>query len=291
MGQTSSQPSVPSNSSQKAIPAGCPMHAQNSTPPPPPASTASSVGQCPVPHSSPKASEDTSIRPAACPLGHGGSKTSSSETAVNSSNQMPVLSQNAAPGQNMLLPTDRTLSSIPRGNDEGGGVWEYPSPQQFHNALLRKGMETKEEDVDMMVQIHNFLNERAWDEVLRWEKRFDDSGAVELARFKGRPGELSPKARFWLFAGWLLPTRFNSDPPFDRHDWIVKRRSTGEEVRYVIDYYSAPPEPDGSPCFSLDVRPALDSLGSVKARVAVATEEAWSTWKENQNARPGQGQR
>jgi len=27
-------------------------------------------------------------------------------------------------------------------------------------------------------------------------------------RFKGRPGELSPKARFFLFAGWLLPDRF-----------------------------------------------------------------------------------
>lgn len=36
------------------------------------------------------------------------------------------------------------------------------------------------------------------------------SRAVEpqLARFKGRPGELSPKARLWLFAGWLLPSRF-----------------------------------------------------------------------------------
>lgn len=31
---------------------------------------------------------------------------------------------------------------------------------------------------------------------------------VELARFKGRPGELSPKARFWLLAGWLFPSRF-----------------------------------------------------------------------------------
>ena len=61
-----------------------------------------------------------------------------------------------------------------RGNDEGGGVWEYPSPQQFHNALVRKGMETKEEDVEMMVQIHNFLNERAWDEVVRWEKRHNE---------------------------------------------------------------------------------------------------------------------
>jgi hypothetical protein len=31
---------------------------------------------------------------------------------------------------------------------------------------------------------------------------------LQLVRFKGRPGELSPKARFWLFAGWLLPERF-----------------------------------------------------------------------------------
>lgn len=34
----------------------------------------------------------------------------------------------------------------------------------------------------------------------------------QLARFMGRPGELSPKARFWLFAGWLLPTRFKYVP-------------------------------------------------------------------------------
>jgi hypothetical protein len=31
---------------------------------------------------------------------------------------------------------------------------------------------------------------------------------LQLVRFKGRPGELSPKARFWLFLGWLLPERF-----------------------------------------------------------------------------------
>lgn len=124
---------------------------------------------------------------------------------------------------------------------------------------------------------------------------------VQLARFKGRPGELSPKARFWLFAGWLLPARFkyvplslsncshtdsviaSNEPPFDRHDWIVRRR-TGEEVRYVIDYYSAPPEPDGSPVFSLDVRPALDSVGSIKQRIAAATEDVWAAFREN-NAR------
>lgn len=73
---------------------------------------------------------------------------------------------------------------------------------------------------------------------------------------------------------------FSSEPPFDRHDWIVRRPQTGEEVRYVIDYYSAPPEPDGSPVFSLDVRPALDSFGSMKQRIAVATEEVWANFRD-----------
>jgi len=70
-----------------------------------------------------------------------------------------------------------------------------------------------------------------------------------------------------LFAGWLLPSRFNTEPPFDRHDWVVRRPHTGEEVRYIIDYYSAPDLPDGSPVFSLDVRPALDSVAGIQARV------------------------
>jgi cytochrome c heme-lyase len=50
----------------------------------------------------------------------------------------------------------------------------------------------------------------------------------------------------------------------------------GEEVRYVIDYYGAPPLPDGSLVFSrLDVRPALDSFGSLSMRVRAATRPAW----------------
>jgi hypothetical protein len=68
----------------------------------------------------------------------------------------------------------------------------------------------------------------------------------------------------------------STEPPFDRHDWIVRRPSTGEEIRYVIDYYGAPPLPDGSPVFSLDVRPALDDLGSISMRVRAATREAWA---------------
>ncbi len=139
----------------------------------------------------------------------------------------------------------------------------------------------------------------------------DSNPKVELARFKGRPGELSPKARFWMFAGWLLPSRFKSvviprilvihnliqrvhdstEPPFDRHDWVVRRPQTGEEVRYVIDYYSVDPLPDGSPVFSLDVRPALDNVGSVKDRVLVATQEAWDSLRESRLQEALGGQR
>ena len=115
--------------------------------------------QCPVPHDGPSSS---SSAPAQCPIGHEGAET------LSPLNQMPTLSQAPAAHQLAALPTDRSTSSIPR--DEASR-WEYPSPQQFYNALVRKGWETPEEHVEMMVQIHNFLNEQAWLEILKWERK------------------------------------------------------------------------------------------------------------------------
>ncbi|TFK29673.1 cytochrome c heme lyase [Coprinopsis marcescibilis] len=265
MGQTSSLPAPPAQAS------GCPIKHDA------PAPSSSAPATCPVPHDSapakakPQVENDKTTGLAKCPIEH-------DATTINPLNQMPSLSQGKAPEQSIDLPTERTESSIPR---DGEGRWEYPSPQQFYNALVRKGWETPEEHIETMVHIHNFLNEEAWEEVKKWESRHaHDGDDIHLTRFKGRPGELSPKARFWMLAGWLLPSRFNTEPPFDRHDWVIKRPKTGEEVRYVIDYYSAPPQPDGSPVFSLDVRPALDSLGSVKDRIAVATEEVWADFRK-----------
>ena len=100
----------------------------------------------------------------------------------------------------------------------------------------------------------------------------------------GRPNERTPKARMLAFMAKVWPSEYPDNPPFDRHDWFVERRQpdgSSKEVRYVIDYYSAPDEPDGSPVFSLDVRPALDSFGSVKQRIAFATEEAWASFKND----------
>ncbi|TIC61185.1 dihydroxyacetone kinase Dak1 [Wallemia mellicola] len=193
---------------------------------------------------------------------------------------MPDLQQQPlSDNQSTRLPTERTTSSIPRpqgkSTSEGYGEgthWEYPSPQQFYNALVRKGWETPEESVEDMVAIHNFLNEEAWKEVLKWEKRNNDGKeTLQLAQFSGRPGDYTPKARLQMLLSTLFSNSFYDEPPFDRHDWYIKRTNSNETVRYVIDYYGAPPTPEGMPVFHLDVRPALDSPASILERIKVVT--------------------
>lgn len=58
----------------------------------------------------------------------------------------------------------------------------------------------------------------------------------------------------------------STEPPFDRHDWFVQREFNGrkKEVRYIIDYYSAPDDDDGKPVFYLDVRPAVTPTAAVE---------------------------
>ena len=86
---------------------------------------------------------------------------------------MPDLPQHAIyQNQAASLSTERITSSIPR---DASSNWDYPSPQQFYNALVRKGWGTPEEHVETMVEIHNFLNEQAWNEVLKWESRHGES--------------------------------------------------------------------------------------------------------------------
>lgn len=115
--------------------------------------------KCPVDHTTMSKKTQT---PAECPVQHD----------VNPLNQIPSLPQHPiSQNQAASLSTERVTSTIPRDDQS---KWEYPSPQQFYNALVRKGWETPEEHVDTMVEIHNFLNEAAWDEVRRWEERTVD---------------------------------------------------------------------------------------------------------------------
>ncbi|KAL1407562.1 holocytochrome c synthase [Vanrija albida] len=243
------------------------------------AAAADAPAKCPVDHKALAAEKEKAKGGAACPVDHTGA-------ALSPYNHMPVSlsATERAPGQVLDLDTSKTLSSIPRPktDDSDSAVWEYPSPQQFYNALVRKGQGAPEESIDMVVDIHNWINEGAWAEVMKWEKRLPGGDKAMLAKFQGKPGTLSPKARLNLFLGRIFPSKFNTEVPFDRHDWIVTRpvldadgKPTAQEAeqRYVIDYYSAGQDEEGFPQFSLDVRPAVDSFGAVSERVRVAVEE------------------
>ena len=162
------------------------------------------------------------------------------------------------------LSTERESSTIPKTISSGdvNETWKYPSPRMFYHALLRKGYDTDPQDIDSMLFIHNQLNEGVWGHVLDWEKFMQPNLTSVcpplLKRFRGRPGELSPKA-------WLAHKFMGADKPFDRHDWIVDR--CGKEIRYVIDYYENGVDDTGSPTMNVCVRPALDSFESLFYRL------------------------
>jgi len=256
----------------------------------------------------------------ACPYNPSDNDSSSSSTRktlskLNPLNYMPKNITNAKinASQTVNLELDREASTIPRG--DGSGMWEYPSPQQMYNAMLKKGYnDTPAEDVPAMVAVHNFLNEGAWQEIVNWEDRFSAGlghgweisrrgeenaplviemlrrqermrmpGAPEpqqpsLVRFMGRPDEMTPRAAMLQFMGWLWPAQYATEPPFDRHDWYVRRikpDGSEQEVRYVIDYYSGEPEPTGEPVFFLDVRPAVDGPTAACERLLRWGGDVW----------------
>ncbi|KAH8170304.1 cytochrome c/c1 heme lyase domain-containing protein [Sarocladium implicatum] len=275
-----------------APPPGCPMHgktmdALGGKPAEQPKAPGPSASSCPVPHAARTKEQPKSLLSQLNPLNY----------------MFPDLSQKPAENQTIALPTSREPSTIPKGT--GDGNWEYPSPQQMYNALLRKGYtDTDVTAVESMVSVHNFLNEGAWEEIMGWERRFakglyhgyqvckrgeahadeemirnDDGVEVlpSLMRFQGRPKELTPKATMLQVLGWIYPAKFGTEPPFDRHDWFVSRDVNGEQrlVRYVIDYYSGEPEEDGEPVFYLDVRPAATPQGAAERIIRWSTDVWW----------------
>ena len=186
---------------------GCPMHVKEN-------------GSCPV-----KPSDD----------GH------SSISKLNPLNYMPNLPQTRASNQIIHLPVERETSSIPRGDSQTN--WEYPSPQQMYNAMLRKGYDdTPQDAVESMVAVHNFLNEGAWAEIVEWEQTFSQgliegwrrcyrysaevdtsrdtniTGRTEqseaqqsipkLLRFQGRPKDMTPRATILQLLGQVYPSKY-----------------------------------------------------------------------------------
>ena len=205
---------------------GCPMHKPGSTTPFPPRnlSQSSSADDSSCPIASPSNTTESSSSSTSQP---------STLSKLNPLNYMPSnLSQSRSANQKIALPTSRTTSSIPRGDSETN--WEYPSPQQMYNAMLRKGYDdTPEDAVESMVAVHNFLNEGAWAEIEGWEARFSkglshgwqackrgEEGFQETApqwkadsrprllRFMGRPEEMTPKARMISILGTVWPGKY-----------------------------------------------------------------------------------
>ncbi|SCU96208.1 LAMI_0F05644g1_1 [Lachancea mirantina] len=238
-----------------------------------------SSSSCPVSSGQPDSETES-----ACPVMRAPS-SGSYDDRINPLNNIPFsLSRGKQTGQRLDLPTERTTSTIPKGDRKNEQFWEYPSPQQMYNAMVRKGKidpntgeEIPEDAVESMVFVHNFLNEGCWQQVLEWESKYTESSQMEpkLLKFMGRPTELSPRARWFHLLSYVFPSHFSRDLPFDRHDWVVLRPDPSsldtenpgfKKVRYIIDFYGGADDEDGLPTFNLDVRPALDSFSSAKDR-------------------------
>ena len=166
------------------------------------------------PSSSPPTQEPSSLKRSSCPVkspNHPIRSPSSlppSSTAppqtrppstfskLNPLNYMPTLSnQREHADQSVALPLSRETSSIPRGDADTN--WEYPSPQQMYNAMLRKGYtDTPADAVESMVAVHNFLNEGAWNEIVAWESIFGKGFAHGWQQcLKGEEGISMERAR------------------------------------------------------------------------------------------------
>jgi cytochrome c heme-lyase len=175
------------------------------------AAPAPAAEKCPVDHSAlaapPAASADT------CPVDHTtrsswrallpsfSSPASSDPSSSSSHTSDAPANPHAAPAS---LSTAREVSSIPRG--EGAENWVYPSEAQFFAAMARKRHDPNATDMRVVVPIHNAVNERAWAEILRWEdgRGAEKCGGVKLISFKGKPGEMTPRARWKSLLGYVI---------------------------------------------------------------------------------------
>ena len=130
-----------------------------------------------------------------CPVDH------STRAAWAQSPHTPLPVQDHPPPA--TLPTEREVSSIPRVD---GDKWVYPSQAQFYSAMARKNHSPRESDMSVVVPIHNAVNERAWNEVMKWEsgRGGEKCGGVKLVTFKGNAGDTSVKARVKMLFGYVV---------------------------------------------------------------------------------------
>lgn len=168
---------------------------------------ASSIDKCPVDHGTVQQEQSK------CPVDHAGSASAADKCPVehttrsswtswfsSKSDAASSTSTQPQPTGTARLPNDRETSSIPRAD---GSNWVYPSQAQFYAAMERKNHNPSAPDMKVIVPIHNAVNERAWAEVMKWEvgQGGEKCGGVKLVSFKGRPKDLTPRARWKTLLG------------------------------------------------------------------------------------------
>ena len=164
-------------------------------------------------------------------------------------------------------PSSESHPSYPTPSSSGN--WIYPSERMFFEAMARKSYNPHAPDMSTIVPIHNAVNERAWSEILAWERGSErlkalnqGCGGPRLRSFSGDAKKLSPRARWKTLIGY--------EGPFDRHDWAVERCGKGEAgdgVEYVIDFYQGRGGGKGGLSFYLDVRPKLNTWEGWRMRL------------------------
>lgn len=194
-------------------PSRVPSDASNTPQTPTTASApAEEVSQCPVDHST--RSKWLQGRKAGQDAGAAAGGSSHPFISGNSVSMTGSSSKTKA-----ALSSERETSTIPRflasssnsaeasssssSDSASSSKWVYPSPSQFFSALQRKDRNPKQEDMDTVVTIHNAVNERTWQEVMKWEREAGEDVQPQLVTFKGRPNDRSPRAWWKVLIGYV----------------------------------------------------------------------------------------
>ena len=88
----------------------------------------------------------------------------------------------------------KCLTSLADSLNPSKLIYAFHLPeQQYYNAMKRKGYNPPEEDVSVIVAIHNIINEQGWSKIKEWES-LRGCEKPKLKQFSGRPKDISPKA-------------------------------------------------------------------------------------------------
>ncbi|EKX74025.1 cytochrome c1 heme lyase, putative [Theileria equi strain WA] len=173
-----------------------------------------------------------------CPADSGSSCSPPTGKSVNSPPEH-ILSQ---------LNDRRTKSSIPSRES----LWLYPSQRQFYKSTLNKGYDVDANLIPAMVDIHNVINERAWEQVMEYESlHAKECENPLLIRFVGKKDQYTIRSMINYIRGYKLP--------YDRHDWTVDR--CGKSIRYIIDFYEGESKEKDKFGVYIDARPELTFSG------------------------------